>query len=121
MSGWATDIVSTLGNDNDGKSKARSGSELYIAEITGVEPLVININGQSITKHLYINPAYHLVVSDKFDKKITISGVGSGTISAEWYSFLEEFHKLHEIKVGDKVVVMQSRTSFYILEKVVAV
>ncbi len=121
MSHWATDMAALINTESRSAAKGQNSNVLHIAEVISTSPLTISINGQNILKHLYINPAYFLQEAGAFDKKISISNVGSGTINAEWYSFMETFHKAYEIAVGDKVIVMQSRTSFYILQKVVAV
>ncbi len=85
MSNWATDMAALMSEGSRSAAKGQRSNVLHIAEIASTQPLSINVNGQNISKFLYINP-------DNF-----------------------------RIEVGDKIVVMQSRTSFYILQKVVAV
>ncbi len=74
---WATEILKTV---DDGKSKI-SQNNIFIGKALNVSPLEVEVNGQIIRKHIYINTAYQ-VLSDNttgliekvFNDSLNISG-----------------------------------------------
>lgn len=55
------------------------------------------------------------------DKYIEYAFTENPIVDTDWFDFLCEFHDKYVIRKNDKIVVLQISTSFYILEKVVAV
>ncbi len=76
---WATDILSCI-NDNE-KKALYSNNNIYIGKVLNVNPLEVEVNGQVIKKHIYINTAYQLLsdntvnlVEQAFNKGLSIVG-----------------------------------------------
>lgn len=68
---WATNMIQALRNKDKQKSEYGVGSgtnEIMIGTVVSSNPLTIEINGQTIQKFLYINPAYTLLADDGIDK-----------------------------------------------------
>ena len=90
---------------------------IYLARVTSVAPLSIQMQNLSISKNLFVNPALLLEASDSgtdiekpFEEPFE---------PAAAYEFLKEFHKKYVLKKGDMVVVHVTGSSFYISGKAV--
>lgn len=103
---------------------------LMIGKVVSTSPLTIELNGQIISKYIYINSALTILSEDlngiqtAFKDPLNIDGKdisGDYEVSSEWLDFLLEYHEKSVIQTDDIIVVMQNSTSFYILEKVVLV
>lgn len=103
---------------------------LMIGKVVSTSPLAIELNGQIISKYIYMNSSLTVLSEDlndiqtAFKDRLNIQGgeiSGTYDISSEWLDFLLEYHEKSVIKKDDIVVIMQNSTSFYILEKVVLV
>lgn len=143
---WATDIAESM----QGLQKPPSdNSKMLIGEVVSVNPLQVKVNGQVISKHLYINSALQLdgdgtvnKISSDFKASLTTSGACTGNVvssigtfsvsnvnlkftdnplKSDMITFLEEFHKKYVLCNGDRVTLFQNDIAFYITSKVVAV
>ena len=115
---WAVDIVEAM-KRNSTPNQNGITSMLMIGKVITANPLVIEINGQSISKHLYANSDLLLFADDNIDK--IEEAFENNPSTGKWFDFLKEFHQKYVLKKGDEIVVMQSGIAFYILSKVVAV
>lgn len=113
------EIVNMIEAIRKPKNASQSSGGLMLAEISSISPLSLKINNSTISKNIYINPAYMVEASggaDKFDD-IFDNALSPSAATA----FLNEFHKKYLLAKGDTVIVIQSGASFYIAEKVVQV
>lgn len=106
---WATELAYEILNRSGGSG---SQSAIMMATVASTAPFSIKLHDQTVTKNLFVNPAYRIVESDN---KLADAPAGN------WSKFLKEFHKALTISTGDQLVVLLDGTSFYILEKVVQV
>lgn len=102
-----------------GDSESGGVDGIYLATITSVEPLTIQMYGKSISKSIYINPALTLEASDTGEKIGQIFQEPSEIPGT--YRFLKEFHESYALKKGDTVIVCMAGASFYIAGKAVRV
>jgi len=102
-----------------GNKTPSADSGVMLAEIASVSPLVLKTSNSSISKNIYINPAYTLEASGG-EAKIE-SLFADAPAPKMLFDFLKVFHKNYLLKKGDTVIVMQAGISFYVAEKVVKV
>ena len=81
----------------------------FLADVISVKPLSIQLQGQTVSAGIYINPALTVAASDSGDE-----------ILKPAYEFLKEFHEKYVIKKGDTVVVVMTGSGFYIAGRAVA-
>lgn len=106
---WAAELAYEILN----RSGAGGGQRaIMMATVASTAPFAIKLHDQTVTKNLYVNPAYRIGESDS---RLADAPAGN------WSGFLKEFHKALTISSGDQLVVVLDGTSFYILEKVVLV
>ena len=114
-------IVDMVEAIRKGRGNSESGGVdgIYLAAITSIEPLTIQMYGKSISKKIYINPALTLEASDTGEKIGEIFREPSEI--PETYRFLKEFHERYALKKRDTVIVCMVGSSFYIAGKAVRV
>ena len=83
-----------------------------------VKPLSIQLQGQTVSAGIYINPALTVAASDGGDE--ILKPFETPFEPAAAYEFLKEFHEKYEIKKGDTVVVVMTGSGFYIAGRAVA-
>ncbi len=64
---WAVDIVEAMKRNSEPKHNGVQNI-VMIGRVVSVSPLKIEINGQTISKHLHINPALLVLADDNADK-----------------------------------------------------
>lgn len=64
---WAVDIVEAMKKNSEPKHN-RAQNIIMIGRVVSVSPLKIEINGQTVAKHLHINPALLVLADDNADK-----------------------------------------------------
>ena len=102
---WALKLIETM------REKSKQPSNMMIANVVSTSPLRIEIAGQTISRYLYVNQALLLSAGNSFADK---------PIETRWFDFLKRWHNAYRLNTGDKVVVLQSDVSFYVLAKVVS-
>lgn len=109
------DLVKAIRNGIGGSAGGVDG--IYMAKVSSVEPLTIQMHNVSITKNIFINPALILEASDRGDKMGNVFQYPAET--SETYQFLKEFHEKYVLKKGDTVIVCVDGATFYIAGKAV--
>lgn len=112
---WAVNLAEALRQNGNGDAAAW---EPRLGRIGSANPLSLLIGGKTITRSLYVNPAFILDASDGIDK-IEQNFQGAPEPDA-LFEFLKIFHQQFVLRRNDEVIVLQSGASFYILQKVVA-
>lgn len=93
------------------------GTTIMLGAVESVSPLIIKTQKLSISKNIYINPAYTLEAPGGANG---IDILFSGAPSPEpLFAFLKDFHKKYIIAPGDTLILIQFATAFYVMEKVV--
>ncbi len=119
MARWAIDLAEALrGQSGSDGADGADGVTLRIATVASVNPLGISINGAAIIRNVYCNPAYTLEGYDTVDKLQEL--FADAPEPADLFTFLEAFHTVVMLHVGDSVLTAQIGNSFYIIERVVS-
>lgn len=111
------EMVKAIREGAGGSSGSGGVEGIYMANVSSVEPLTIQMHNVSISKNIYINPALMLEATDNEEKMKKVFENPFETQEA--YLFLKEFHEKYVLKKGDTVVVCMTGSSFYIAGKAV--
>lgn len=106
-------MVEAIRGENGGGAGGIDG--IYMANVSSVEPLTIQMHNIAVTKNIFINPALTLKASDSGERMRKVFQDAFETPEA--YQFLKEFHEKYVLKKGDTVVVCVVGSSFYIVGK----
>ena len=90
----------------------------FLADVISVKPLSIQLQGQTVSAGIYINPALTVAASDSGDE--ILKPFETPFEPAAAYEFLKEFHEKYVIKKGDTGVVVMTGSGFYIAGRAVA-
>lgn len=91
-----------------------NGFDMAIAQVAGIEPLSIIVNGQLIADHVFYN---ELLTSNKDEELAEILALEEH-ISENLKSFLTELYTGCRVMPGDYVLVQRVNNSFYVCGKV---
>lgn len=94
-----------------------NGYDMALAQVTGVEPISIAVNGLPVAEHIYCN---QLANSDK-DEELAEILEAEEYISPALKGFIQELYQGIRVKRGDQVLVQRVGNSFFICGKVVPV
>lgn len=111
------EMVEAIRKGSGGGAGTGGVDGVYMADVTSVDPLAIQMHNVSITRNIYINPALMLEASNSDEKMKKVFQEPFETQEA--YQFLKEFHEKYVLKKGDTVVVCVTGSSFYIVGKAV--
>ena len=103
---------------NSGGGVQASVDGTFLADVISVKPLSIQLQGQTVSAGIYINPALTVAASDGGDEILKPFETPFEPSAA--YEFLKEFHEKYVIKKGDTVVVVMTGSGFYIAGRAVA-
>ena len=103
---------------NSGGGVQASVDGTFLADVISVKPLSIQLQGQTVSAGIYINPALTVAASDGGDE--ILKPFETPFEPAAAYEFLKEFHEKYVIKKGDTVVVVMTGSGFYIAGRAVA-
>ena len=112
MSEWATALAAAMmGGQSDGALETK----LYVAQVVGISPFTIQVNGQPISQHLHISSSF-IYRAELTDGQLDELFRNDDAITPSWLTFLKEYHKQAVVRVGGQVVVLQIGIDFYVME-----
>lgn len=99
------------------QGKYYNGYEMALAQVTGVAPVTIAVNGLPVAEHIYCN---QLINSDE-DGNLAAILEAEEYITPALKSFLQELYQELRVHPGDQVLVQRAGNNFFICGKVVPV
>lgn len=101
---WASDLISALSTKKDDKFN------FLFAKVISSSPLKIEINGQIISKNIFVSSGIKPILKDEFK---------DNPIKSKWFDFIKVFYEKNTLKPSDILIVLQKDINFYVLCKVV--